>query len=126
MEIDGRTALVTGASAGTGRAIARRLLAEGADVVVADVVPSDVGRFVHADVTQLDPELFAGVDILVNNAGGGHQPPNFPAPGWEVKLELNLRAPMLATQYALERGARAIVNLASSVGNETTTHAFPE
>jgi NAD(P)-dependent dehydrogenase (short-subunit alcohol dehydrogenase family) len=126
MEIDGRTALVTGAAAGTGRAIARRLLAEGADVVVADVVPSDVGRFVRADVTELDPELFAGVDILVNNAGGGHQPPNFPAPGWEVKLELNLRAPMLATQYALERGARAIVNIASSAGNETTTHAFPE
>jgi NAD(P)-dependent dehydrogenase (short-subunit alcohol dehydrogenase family) len=126
MEIDGRTALVTGAAAGTGRAIARRLLAEGADVVVADVVPSDVGRFVRADVTGLDPELFAGVDILVNNAGGGHQPPNFPAPGWDVKLELNLRAPMLATQYALERGARAIVNIASSAGNETTTHAFPE
>jgi NAD(P)-dependent dehydrogenase (short-subunit alcohol dehydrogenase family) len=126
MEIGGRTALVTGAAAGTGRAIARRLLAEGADVVVADVVPSDVGRFVRADVTELDPELFAGVDILVNNAGGGHQPPNFPAPGWEVKLELNLRAPMLATQYALERGARAIVNIASSAGNETTTHAFPE
>jgi NAD(P)-dependent dehydrogenase (short-subunit alcohol dehydrogenase family) len=126
MEIGGRTALVTGAAAGTGRAIARRLLAEGADVVVADVVPGDVGRFVRADVTELDPELFAGVDILVNNAGGGHQPPNFPAPGWDVKLELNLRAPMLATQYALERGARAIVNIASSAGNETTTHAFPE
>jgi NAD(P)-dependent dehydrogenase (short-subunit alcohol dehydrogenase family) len=126
MEIAGRTALVTGAAAGTGRAIARRLLAEGADVVVADVVPGDLGRFIHADVTDLDPELFAGVDILVNNAGGGHQPPNFPDAGWEAKLDLNLKAPMLSTQYALERGARAIVNIASSAGNESTIHAFPE
>jgi NAD(P)-dependent dehydrogenase (short-subunit alcohol dehydrogenase family) len=126
MEIAGRTALVTGGAAGTGRAIARARADEGADVVVVDIVPGDVGRFVHADVTDLDPEVFAGVDILVNNAGGGHQPPNFPEPGWEVKLDLNLRAPMLATQFALERGVRAIVNIASSAGHETSTHAYPE
>jgi NAD(P)-dependent dehydrogenase (short-subunit alcohol dehydrogenase family) len=126
MEIAGCTALVTGGAAGTGRAIARRLLDEGADVVVADLVPGDVGRFVETDVTDVDPRLFDGVDILVNNAGGGHQPPNFPDPGWELKLDLNLRAPLLATQYALERGARAIVNIASSAGHETGLHAYPE
>jgi NAD(P)-dependent dehydrogenase (short-subunit alcohol dehydrogenase family) len=126
MEIAGRTALVTGAAAGTGSAIARRLAGEGADVVVADLVPGDVGRFVHADVTDPDPRLFAGVDILVNNAGGGHQPPLFPEPGWEAKLDINLRAPMLATQLALERGVQAIVNIASSAGSETGTHAFPD
>ena len=126
MEIAGRTALVTGAAAGTGRAIARRLLDEGADVVVADIVPGDTGRFVYTDVTAPDPRIFDGVDILVNNAGGGHQPPGFPARGWEIKLDLNLRAPLGATQRALARGARAIVNIASSAGHETGVHAYPD
>src|SRR5690349_10754981 len=126
MDLAGRTALVTGAAAGVGRVIARRLAAHGADVIVADLVRGDVGRFVRTDVTKPDPRLFDGVDILVNNAGGGHLPPHFPQPGWEAKLDLNLRAPMLATQLALERGATAIVNVASSAGHETTVHPFPE
>jgi NAD(P)-dependent dehydrogenase (short-subunit alcohol dehydrogenase family) len=126
MDIAGRTALVTGAAAGVGRVIAHRLAAHGAQVIVADLVRGDVGRFVRTDVTNPDPRLFEGVDILVNNAGGGHWPPHYPEPGWEEKLDLNLRGPLLATQFALERGATAIVNIASSAGHETTVHAFPE
>jgi NAD(P)-dependent dehydrogenase (short-subunit alcohol dehydrogenase family) len=126
MELSGRTALVTGAAAGTGRAIARALTDEGALVIAGDLVRGDVGRFVRMDVTNPDPRVFEGVDVLVNNAGGGHLPPNFPDPGWEAKLDLNLRAPMLATQFALERGATAIVNIASSAGHETGVHPFPE
>ena len=126
MEIAGRTALVTGGAKGTGRAIAHRLHAAGAHVIVADLERGDVGRFVTMDVSNPDPRVFEGVDILVNNAGGGHWPPHFPEPGWDAKLELNLHGPLLATQYALERGATAIVNIASSAGHETTAHAFPE
>jgi NAD(P)-dependent dehydrogenase (short-subunit alcohol dehydrogenase family) len=126
VEVAGRTALVTGGAAGTGRAIARRLVAAKAHVIVADLNRGDVGRFVKMDVADPDPRLFEGVDILVNNAGGGHWPPHYPDPGWEAKLDLNLRGPLLATQFALERGARTIVNIASSAGHETTPHAFPE
>jgi len=126
VEIAGRTALVTGGAKGTGRAIAHRLHAAGAHVIVADLERGDVGRFVTMDVSNPDPRVFEGVDILVNNAGGGHWPPHFPEPGWDAKLELNLHGPLLATQYALERGATAIVNIASSAGHETTAHAFPE
>ena len=126
MQVAGRTALVTGGAAGTGRAIAHRLHAAGAHVIVADLERGDVGRFVTMDVSNPDPRVFEGVDILVNNAGGGHWPPHFPEPGWDAKLELNLHGPLLATQYALERGATAIVNIASSAGHETTAHAFPE
>jgi NAD(P)-dependent dehydrogenase (short-subunit alcohol dehydrogenase family) len=126
VEVAGRTALVTGGAAGTGRAIARRLVAAKAHVIVADLNRGDVGRFVKMDVADPDPRLFEGVDILVNNAGGGHWPPHYPDPGWEAKLDLNLRGPLLAAQFALERGAKTIVNIASSAGHETTPHAFPE
>jgi NAD(P)-dependent dehydrogenase (short-subunit alcohol dehydrogenase family) len=126
VQVAGRTALVTGGAAGTGRAIAHRLHAAGAHVIVADLERGDVGRFVKLDVSNPDPRVFEGVDILVNNAGGGHWPPHFPEPGWDAKLELNLHGPLLVTQYALERGATAIVNIASSAGHETTPHAFPE
>jgi NAD(P)-dependent dehydrogenase (short-subunit alcohol dehydrogenase family) len=126
MEIAGRTALITGGATGTGRAIAHALDRGGAHVVVADLQPGDVGHFVRMDATDPDPRLFDGVDILVNNAGGGHWPPHFPEPGWDEKLDLNLRGPMRATQFALERGATAIVNIASSAGHETTVHPFPE
>jgi NAD(P)-dependent dehydrogenase (short-subunit alcohol dehydrogenase family) len=126
VDVAGRTALVTGGAAGTGRAIAHRLQQAGARVIVADLQHGDIGEFVKMDASDPDPRLFDGVDILVNNAGGGHWPPHYPAPGWDAKLELNLRGPLLATQYALERGATVIVNIASSAGHETTPHAFPE
>ena len=129
---------MTGAGIGTGRAITLALAAEGADVVASDVDESgghetvamcDGGaRFVKADVTDAD-ELRRLIDsaaptILVNNAGGGgHIPPHFPdaAPHeWGATLDLNLRAPMLATQLALTQmrraGGGAIVNVASTAG----------
>jgi rhamnulose-1-phosphate aldolase/alcohol dehydrogenase len=86
----GRVALVTGAGSGIGRAIAIRLAAEGACVVVADIDADnaervareigglDVARSVHADVTgeeQVAEAIrsvvlaFGGLDIVVNNAG---------------------------------------------------------
>jgi NAD(P)-dependent dehydrogenase (short-subunit alcohol dehydrogenase family) len=126
VEVAGRTALVTGGAAGTGRALAWRLHAEGAHVIVADLNRGDVGQFVEMNAADPDPRVFEGVDILVNNAGGGHWPPHYPEPGWDEKLDLNLRGPLLAAQYALERGAKTIVNIASSAGHETTPHAFPE
>ncbi len=146
MEIRGRTAIVTGAAAGTGRAIARRLAAEGAIVVVADIeretgerTAHEIGgRFVradmrtHEDITALISE--AEPQILVNNAGGGgHVPPHFPEADpdeWGATLDLNLRGPMLATQLALEpmrrQGGGVVVNIASSAGLGTEPYASPE
>jgi NAD(P)-dependent dehydrogenase (short-subunit alcohol dehydrogenase family) len=146
MEIRGRTAVVTGAAAGTGRAIAQRLATEGAIVVLADIdreagerTAREVGgRFVRADMRS--PEdveaLIADAEpqILVNNAGGGgHVPPHFPdadPDDWRATLDLNLRGPMLATQLALEpmrrQGGGVVVNIASSAGLGTEPYVSPE
>jgi meso-butanediol dehydrogenase/(S,S)-butanediol dehydrogenase/diacetyl reductase len=84
----GKVAIVTGSASGLGEAIARRLVAEGARVVIADV-HDDAGQalagelgpqsaFVHLDVGDEDQwraaldwavESFGGLHILVNNAG---------------------------------------------------------
>jgi NAD(P)-dependent dehydrogenase (short-subunit alcohol dehydrogenase family) len=148
MDVAGRTALVTGAGIGTGRAIALALAAEGADVVASDVdeagghetVARCAGnaRFVKADLTDTE-ELRRLIDeaaptILVNNAGGGgHIPPHFPAAApdeWGATLDLNMRAPMLATQLALPRmrqaGGGAIVNVASTAALGSEPYQSPE
>jgi NAD(P)-dependent dehydrogenase (short-subunit alcohol dehydrogenase family) len=156
VEIRGRVALVTGAAAGAGRAIALRLGRDGAAVVVADVDEhggqrtvraieqrGGPARFVRADMTD-DDEIaqmlaFArnwrgGPQILVNNAGGGgHVPPHFPdaTPAqWGATLDLNLRGPMLATQLALEPlragGGGAVVNVASTAGLGLAPYQSPE
>lgn len=91
--LTGRTAIVTGAASGIGKATAQRLASEGANVVVTDIndaagnaVVQDLTRqgysatFMHHDVTKADDwqrviddtvAAYAGLDILVNNAGMG-------------------------------------------------------
>jgi NAD(P)-dependent dehydrogenase (short-subunit alcohol dehydrogenase family) len=148
MEIAGRVAVVTGAGIGTGRAIARALAAAGAEVVASDV-DEDGGRqtvaecggrarFARADLLVADDvrRLIAAAEptILVNNAGGGgHIAPHFPdaSPAqWGAILDLNLRAPMLATQLALEpmrrAGGGAVVNVASTAGLGSERYQSPE
>lgn len=147
-------ALVTGAGAETGRAIALRLAAGGALVVVADIdaaaaagtvrtIEAEGGRAaaIGTDVTR-DEDVrrmiaFAGRDgggphVLVNNAGGCG-PANYPeaAPEqWSATLDLNLRAAMLATQLALEpmraAGGGVVVNIASTAGLGSEPYASPD
>jgi glucose 1-dehydrogenase len=93
MALDGKTAIITGAAAGIGYAIAERFVRDGARLVIADVdavkgeqAEKDLGRlgdvrFVRTDVSRrLDAhnlvaaalDAFGEIDILVNNAGIVH------------------------------------------------------
>jgi NAD(P)-dependent dehydrogenase (short-subunit alcohol dehydrogenase family) len=145
MELDGRTAVVTGGAQETGRAIALRLAAAGARVVILDIdeergeeaVQAIGGQatFVRTDVTddaELRRALSCEPQVLVNNAGGWG-PANYPEASpeqWSRTLDLNLRVAMLATQLALEpmraAGGGAVVNIASTAGIGSDGYASPE
>jgi NAD(P)-dependent dehydrogenase (short-subunit alcohol dehydrogenase family) len=119
--IEGRTAVVTGATSGIGAAVAELLEADGARVV-------RVARSAGIDVTAPDAaeriaELAAGpVDILVNNAGTSEIKPleELVDADYYDAFELNVMAPLrLMRHFAppmAQRGWGRIVNVTSSAG----------
>jgi 3-oxoacyl-[acyl-carrier protein] reductase len=134
--LEGRTALVTGASRGIGRSIATELAAAGANVVLsyrtgadeAEQLATEIGaRAVHADVS--DPtsagalvEEAGDVDILVNNAGVTRDGllVRMSDEDWRTVLDTNL-ASCFYTCRAVSRGmmkkrSGAVVNISSIVG----------
>jgi 2-hydroxycyclohexanecarboxyl-CoA dehydrogenase len=135
MRLEGRKALVTGGASGIGAATARRLAAEGAEVVIGDVNESgaaDVAGEISGTAAQLDvtdPEsarALAGEHgpfaILVNNAGTDEF--GFFAetdPGtWERVLAINLIGVLACTHAVLpgmqSAGYGRIVNVSSEAG----------
>lgn len=141
MRFSGRTALVTGAGQGIGRAIARALAAEGARVATADIDPVSAER-VAAEVGGIgigcdvaDEEQIAGciarvqaalgpVEILVSNAGFARGALDGPctAPdelwqkSWDVHVMAHLRAARLLLPGMVARGEGWLVNVASAAG----------
>jgi 3-oxoacyl-[acyl-carrier protein] reductase len=134
--LQGKTALVTGASRGIGKAIAVELAAAGANVVVgyrsgqeeAEAVAGEIGgRAVQADVSAPDEaralvEDAGDLDVLVNNAGLTRDGvlARMTDEDWRAVIDTNL-ASVFYTCRAASRGmmrkrSGAIVNLSSIVG----------
>ena len=111
--LDGKTAFVTGGTGGIGAAICERFIKEGADVVAADISPSDgPGEFCRFDVTDetLVSQTFeklakrwSELDILVNAAGIEIEETieNTTLEQWNRIFAINVTGMFLTSKYAL-------------------------
>jgi 3-oxoacyl-[acyl-carrier protein] reductase len=134
--LEGRLALVTGASRGIGRAIAKELAAAGAEVVIgyrsgqeeADALASELGaRAIQADVASPDEakrlvEEAGDVDVLVNNAGLTRDGllARMSDDDWRTVIDTNLSSVFYTcravTRPMMKKRRGAIVNISSVVG----------
>jgi NAD(P)-dependent dehydrogenase (short-subunit alcohol dehydrogenase family) len=145
LRLEGKSAIITGAGRGIGKAIARKFLQEGARVLICDIVPEriaasarDLGQ--HGEVHHLDgdvtsptfcdalvkrsQELFSELNILVNNAGIAVVESflEHSEEAWHRTLAVNLTSMFLLGQRAArvmvaQGKGGAIVNMASTNGH---------
>lgn len=140
--LNGKVAIITGASSGIGEATARRFAAEGARLVLAArrpaelervanelggdiaILPGDVGDEAYAQaLVELAVERFGGLDIAFNNAGSvGTASPvtDLSAEDWNATLATNLTAAFFGAKHQaaamVARGGGSILFSSSFVG----------
>jgi NAD(P)-dependent dehydrogenase (short-subunit alcohol dehydrogenase family) len=136
--LEGKRAIVTGAGAGIGRAIALRMSEEGAQVVISDVDEEGANEVAselegdslvqRADVTKEDEvealvrrvvEEWGGLDVMVNNAGVGiaASTPETTEEDWDVVLHVCLKGTFFGMKYAIptmrDSGGGSVINMSS-------------
>ena len=147
--VDGKVALISGGARNIGGASARMLVAEGAKVVIGDLLDEegaarwprssgDAARYVHLDVTSdedwrsavaLTVAEFGKLDVLFNNAGifNGGQLQRYKHEQWQQMLDVNLTGAFLGIRAAADAmiaaGGGSIINTSSIEGLRGTPWA---
>ena len=144
----GRTAIVTGAASGLGKAAAARIVSEGGTVVLWDLnaealaeAQTDIGatdvmaldvsdREAVAAAAKASRDILGKIDILINSAGitGATVPLwEFPVDSWLKVMDINLNGTFYTCRevipYLLDNGYGRIVNVASVAGKEGNPNA---
>ncbi len=147
--LDGKVALVSGGARGQGEAEVRLFVAEGAKVVVSDVLVDagkaladglgDSATFLRHDVSREEDweaavnvatERFGGLDVLVNNAGILHNATiaRHTLEDYERVVAVNQVGVFLGIRAAIkpmtDRGGGSIVNISSGAGLRATKYTF--
>ena len=152
-KLDGKVALVTGASKGIGRGIARALAGEGASLVLSARGQSDLSDAERemaaigvpvlsqtadvADPTDVDnifrqlKDRFGRLDLLVNNAGAFDGGPidELSLEAWDRVIATNLRGPFMCSQAAMRimkpQGVGRIINIGSISAQRVRPNSAP-
>jgi 3alpha(or 20beta)-hydroxysteroid dehydrogenase len=146
--VDGKVALISGGARNIGGASARALVAEGAKVVIGDLLDDegkaladelgDSARYIRLDVTKDDDwraavaftlSEFGTLNVLFNNAGifNGGPLHRYKSAQWQEMLDVNLTGPFLgmraATDALIAAGGGSIINTSSIEGLRGTPWA---
>src|SRR6478609_9187292 len=151
--VEGKVVLISGGARNIGGASARQLVAEGARVVIGDLLDDEgtalaeelcgeygegVARYVHLDVTsdadwrgavELTVAEYGRLDVLFNNAGifNGGQLQRYKAEQWQQMLDVNLTGAFLGIRAAADAmiaaGGGSIINTSSIEGLRGTPWA---
>ena len=142
MRLEGKTAIVTGGASGFGAGIARKFVAEGARVLIADLngraasaMAAEIGPMASSAVADVSSAgsvaalvatataTLGRIDILVNNAGIGHKPQPLealPEDEFDRLFAVNAKSVYLTARHVVPlmkaAGGGVILNIASTAG----------
>jgi 3-hydroxybutyrate dehydrogenase len=149
MNLNGKTCIITGAARGIGKAIAKRFVADGARVAIADL-QLDAARDTATELTRMGPgaaigiemdvtdeaavnagvqqvvDQWGGIDVLVSNAGIQivHELQDFPYREWKKMLSIHLDGAFLTTKACLphmyKAGSGAVILMGSVHSKEAS------
>ena len=141
MRLKGKKCIVTGGSSGIGKATVKRFIAEGAEVLIADIdikeskkLAEEIGDGVHfikcdvrlendiISVSKKAYSIWKKVDVLVNNAGSelNQSYDKMTEQEWDKVLDTDLKGPWLMCKHIVpkmvEKGSGSVINISSLNG----------